>query len=380
MTTKKLNILLVFGTRPEVIKMAPVVKEFRKYPAHFNCKVCVTGQHRQMIDPLLKLFGIKVEYDLNLMRKNQTLDHITTTVLREIGGILEKEKTDYLVVQGDTTTAMAAAMAAFYKNVRVAHVEAGLRTFNKQHPFPEEVNRCIIDSMSDLYFAHTSSAKRNLIKEGVTPGKIEITGNTVIDALMETARKKFNFRGTPWERAIAKGRKLILMTAHRRENFGRPIEEICQAVKEIAQRYSQEVTFVYPVHLNPNIQKPVYSILEKVRNVILCDPMEYLPMVQLMKRSFFVLTDSGGLQEEAPSLGKPVLVLRKTTERPEGVKAGCVEVVGTDFLSIVKKTSALLENKKKYQRMAQAKNPYGDGTASKKIVARMLQEQYKAAP
>lgn len=375
MKANKLNILLVFGTRPEVIKMAPVVKEFRKYPKQFNCKVCVTGQHRQMIDPLLKLFNIQVDYDLNIMQENQGLEHITTRVLHEIGKIIDQDKTDWVVVQGDTTTAMAAGLAAFYRKVKIAHVEAGLRTNDKMHPFPEEVNRRVIDAMGDLYFAHTPEARNNLLKEGVESKKILVTGNTVIDALLESARKKFSFTGTALSGIEKEKRKIILMTAHRRENIGEPIIQICRAVRELATRHSKDVLFIYPVHLNPNILGPVHALLSGVNNVILTEPLEYLPLVHLMKKSYIVLTDSGGLQEEAPTFGKPVLVLRETTERPEGVKAGCVEVIGTDTKRIIKKVTELLKDKKKYRLMARAKNPYGDGTASRKIVRRLIKEQ-----
>ncbi len=367
----KQNILLVFGTRPEVIKMAPVVQEFRKYPDHFNVKVCVTGQHRQMIDTLLKLFEVDVDYDLNIMQENQGLEHITTKVLHEIGKIIDQDKTDWVVVQGDTTTAMAAGLAAFYRKVKVAHVEAGLRTWDKDHPFPEEVNRRIIDSFADIFFAHTSMARRNLVTEGVAAAKIHVTGNTVIDALLESSRKKFTFEGTNLAGLEHEKRKIILMTAHRRENTGEPILNICRAVRDLAVKHSKDVIFVYPVHLNPNILKPVHAVLAGVDNVILTEPMEYLPLVHLMKKSYFVLTDSGGLQEEAPTFGKPVLVLRETTERPEGVKAGCVKVIGTDTNKIIKSVEKLLKDKKSYARMAKAKNPYGDGKASIRIVKAM---------
>jgi UDP-N-acetylglucosamine 2-epimerase (non-hydrolysing) len=372
MNPGKLNILLVFGTRPEVIKMAPVVNELRKHPARFNAKVCITGQHRQMIDPLLKLFGIKADYDLNIMRANQNLEHITARVLAEVGTIIDRDKIDWVVVQGDTTTAMAAAMAAFYKRVKIAHVEAGLRTWDKEHPYPEEVNRRIIDSMADLYFAHTGLAKANLLKEGVKPSLIEVTGNTVIDALLESSRKKFSFHGTPLAFVEKDRRKIVLMTAHRRENFGEPIINICSAVRELAIKNADNLVFIYPVHLNPNIQNPVHSLLQGIDNVILTAPMEYLPLVHLIKKSHIVLTDSGGLQEEAPTFGKPVLVLRQTTERPEGVKAGCVKVIGTEVRNIVNAVGRLLKNKTEYNRMAKAKNPYGDGTASIRIVKRLI--------
>jgi UDP-N-acetylglucosamine 2-epimerase (non-hydrolysing) len=372
MAKKKLKVLLVFGTRPEVIKMAPVVKELRHRREDFVVKVCVTGQHRQMIDPLLKLFAIKSDYDLNIMTANQNLEHITSNVLQKVGSIIQVENPDYLLVQGDTTTAMAASLAAFYQKVKVGHIESGLRTFNKFHPYPEEVNRRIIDSVSDLFFAHTAMAKQNLLREGFEARSIEITGNTVIDALLETARKPFSFVGTSLEHVVDRKEKIILVTAHRRENMGEPIINICRALKEVALKYKNQLTFVYPVHLNPNIKEPVHSILRGVRNIVLTEPLEYLPFVHLMKRSYFIITDSGGLQEEAPSLGKPVLVLRETTERPEGVAAGCVDVIGTQKARIVKKIVELLENKKKYLAMSKARNPYGDGRAAVKTANRLL--------
>jgi len=356
--------------------MAPVVKELRKYPRQINCKVCVTGQHRQMIDPLLKLFSIKPDIDLNLMKKDQTLEHITISVLHQVGTLIEKQKIDWIIVQGDTTSAMAAALAGFYKKIKVAHVEAGLRTWDKENPFPEEINRRVIDSFADVFFAHTPLAKQNLLKEGVDRKLVQVTGNTVIDALLETARKKYDFSKTSLAKAVEDPRRLVLMTAHRRENFGPPIEDICEAVKALAYKHAKTLKFIYPVHLNPNIQKPVYAILGKVPNVYLCAPLEYLPMVQLIKKSYLVLTDSGGLQEEAPSLGVPVLVLRQTTERPEGVAAGCVQVIGMNKDNIIRKVNELLENPRKYARMSKAINPYGDGKASIRIVKRLL----KGAP
>ncbi len=375
MSAKKLNVLIVFGTRPEVIKMAPVVREFRKFPGRFNTKVCVTGQHRQMIDPLLKLFEIKVDYDLEIMRANQDLEYITKRVLDEVGAIILNDKIDWVLVQGDTTTAMAAALAAFYKKAKIGHIEAGLRTWDKENPYPEEVNRRIIDAMSDLCFAHTPAARKNLLNEGTKAAIVDVTGNTVIDALLQSVNKKYSFKGTALAGVETEKRKIILMTAHRRENVGEPIINICRAVKELALRYPKELLFIYPVHLNPKIKEPVHALLSGLENVILTAPMEYLPLVHLMKRSHFILTDSGGLQEEAPALGKPVLVLRETTERPEGVKAGCVEVIGTETKAIVKAVETLLKDKKKYARMSKAKNPYGDGTASRKIAARLGKEK-----
>ena len=371
---RMIKLLSVFGTRPEVIKMAPVIKELNRHPAEFNCRVCITAQHRQMIDPLLDLFTIKPDYDLNLMQEDQTLEHITITVLTELGKIINYEEPDYLVVQGDTTTAMAGSLAAFYQKTKVGHVEAGLRTGNKYHPYPEEVNRRIIDSLSDLYFAHTEQAKQNLVGEGVDDAKIEVTGNTVIDALLNVAEREFDMAGTILEKIQWNGKKVVLVTAHRRENFGNPLANICKAIREMAIRYPSDLCFIYPVHLNPNVQKTVHSMLDGVENILLVDPLEYAPFVQVMKRSYLILTDSGGLQEEAPSLGKPVLVLREITERPEGVAAGAVEVIGTEPGRIVEKTTELLINQEKYKVMSRAVNPYGDGKASERIVKRFLRE------
>lgn len=372
--TNKLNVLCVFGTRPEVIKMAPVVKELKKYPAQIDCKVCITGQHREMIDSLLGLFDINSNYDLNLMRKNQNLEHITTTVLHEVGQIIDKEQTDCLLVQGDTTTGMAASLAAFYKKIKIGHIEAGLRTWNKYHPYPEDVNRKIIDSLSDVYFVHTNKARENLLNEGVDPKNIEVTGNTVIDALLEMVNKDLNGKDDIVERLSLKGRKIILMTAHRRENIGDPIKNICMAVRKIADKYKNEVSIVYPVHLNPNIKVAVHSIIGETDNIKLIEPLEYHEFVHAMKQSYLILTDSGGLQEEAPSLGKPVLVLRETTERPEGVDAGCVEVIGTEVNNIVNSVSQLIDNSQKYEQMSKSANPYGDGKAAERIVARLLSD------
>jgi len=315
-----LKILTVFGTRPEVIKMAPVINEFKKYRGKIICRTCVTGQHRQMIDPLLELFGLKADYDLNIMRENQTLRHITTSVLDKMERIIKKERPDYLMVQGDTTTGMAAALAAYYQKVKITHVEAGLRTQDKYHPYPEEANRRIIDAIGDLYFAHTQWAKENLINEGVAEEKIEVTGNTVIDALLDISKRKIDFKGTELEK-VPMDKKIILVTAHRRESFGPPLINICKAIKEVASKYRSEVVFIYPVHLNPNVQKTAYSLLKETHNVFLIEPLRYEYLVHLMKKSYLILTDSGGIQEEAPSLRKPVLVLREVTERPEAVKA-----------------------------------------------------------
>jgi UDP-N-acetylglucosamine 2-epimerase len=369
-----LKILTVFGTRPEVIKMAPVIKEFKKHPKEISCCICITGQHKQMVDNLLALFDIKPDYDLNIMQQNQTLEQVTSLTLNRTCEVIKKERSDYLLVQGDATTAMASVLAAFYQKVKIAHIEAGLRTGDKFHPYPEEINRRIIDSLSDLYFTHTESARQNLISEGVSAEKIEVTGNTVIDVLLEVAGKDFNPHGTELEKFCLNDRKTILVTAHRRESFGEPLINICAAVKEIAFKFSSQVNIIYPVHLNPNVQGPVYSILNGIKNVFLIQPLEYFTFVQLMKKAYFILTDSGGIQEEGPSLGKPVLVLRKITERPEAVEAGTVELVGTETDKIVERVSALLEDKALYERMRKAINPYGDGKASQRIVHRLLQE------
>lgn len=366
-----LRVLSVFGTRPEVIKMAPVIRELQRHPDRFLSRTCLTGQHRQMIDPLLKLFQIEADYDLNIMRPNQSLEHVTTAILMQMGEILQQDRPDYVLVQGDTTTSMAASLAAFYQRVKIGHVEAGLRTGNKYHPYPEEVNRRIIDSASDLYFAPTEQAKQNLLNEGAADESVAVTGNTVIDALLQTAGRDFDPKGTILERLSLDGRKIILLTAHRRENLGRPLLNICRAVRSLACRYAENVCFVYPVHLNPNVQEPVRSLLGDVPNIYLTEPLDYLAFVQLIKRAHLILTDSGGLQEEGPSLGKPVLVLRQTTERPEGIAAGTVELVGTEVANIIEGVVRLLEDEEKYRRMALAVNPYGDGTAARRIVSRL---------
>lgn len=370
-----IRILSVFGTRPEAIKMAPVIKELGKHPGEFVCRVCVTAQHRQMIDPLLKLFDIKPNYDLNIMVENQSLEHITINVLQELCKIFKQEEPDYLVVQGDTTTAMAASLSAFYQKVRIAHVEAGLRTWKKMHPYPEEINRKVIDAVSDLLFVHTEEAKQNLLREGIADESIEVTGNTVIDALLDIAGREFNLKESVLKNIPFDERKVLLVTAHRRENFGQPLINICNAIREIAIRHS-DVCIVYPVHLNPNVKEPVYSILGDQRNVILTKPLNYECFLYLMKRSYFILTDSGGLQEEAPTFGKPVLVLREVTERPEAVEAGISEVVGTGAEKIIQRTARLLQDEREYRKMSMALNPYGDGKSSQKIVARLLKEAY----
>lgn len=369
-----LKVLTVFGTRPEAIKMAPVIAELEKFPELIDNRNCLTGQHKDMVAPLINLFNIRVDYDLNLMRENQTLEHITISVLQEITRILRQEHFDLLLVQGDTTTSMAAALAAFYCGTKIGHVEAGLRTFNKLHPYPEESNRKIIDSVADLFFAHSEAAKQNLLNEGIPSDRIAVTGNTVIDALLDVSNRPYSFAGTPLDTLPFDTRKVILVTAHRRESFGGPFESLCRGLRDLALKYRDEIVLVYPVHRNPNVRQVVNSILSGIDNVLLLDPLDYMPLVHLMKKCYMVLTDSGGLQEEAPSLGKPVLVLRQVTERQEGVKAGTLKVIGTDADDIVAEASRLLDDKNAYRAMATRLNPYGDGTARIKIVKRILED------
>ncbi|MDP1678935.1 MAG: UDP-N-acetylglucosamine 2-epimerase (non-hydrolyzing) [Candidatus Nitrotoga sp.] len=369
-----LKILTVFGTRPEAIKMAPLIAELEKYPELIENRNCLTGQHKDMVAPLIDLFNIRVDYDLNLMRENQTLEHITISVLQEVSRILREEHFDLLLVQGDTTTSMAAALAAFYCGVKIGHIEAGLRTFDKFHPYPEESNRKIIDAVADIFFAHSDQAKQHLLNEGIPEAQIEVTGNTVIDALLDVSSRPYSFAGTPLEALPFDTKRIVLVTAHRRESFGGPFESICRGLRELALKYKDQIVLVYPVHRNPNVRQVVNSVLSGIENVLLIDPLDYLPLVHLMKKSYMVLTDSGGLQEEAPSLGKPVLVLRKVTERQEGVEAGTLKLVGMNTATIVAEASRLLEDEGAYKSMATKANPYGDGTASIKIVQRILNE------
>ena len=369
-----IKILTVFGTRPEAIKLAPLLKEFEKSSNSVISKICVTAQHRQMLDQVLNLFDIKPDYDLDIMKPGQNLFDVTCNVLQGLKPILEAERPDILLVHGDTTTTLAASLAAYYSNTKVGHVEAGLRTGNKFSPFPEEINRKIAGAISDLHFAPTEAARRNLLREGVSSNSIHVTGNTVVDALLSVTlrinsdpaikkdmEERFCF--------LKPSKKLILITGHRRESFGGGFENICKALVEIAAR-RPDVEILYPVHLNPNVQEPVNRILGvgKHSNIHLINPVDYLPFIYLMNRSYLIITDSGGVQEEAPSLGKPVLVMRETTERPEAVDAGTVVLVGTDFDKIVGETIRLLTDTHVYQAMAMAHNPYGDGKASKRIV------------
>ncbi len=369
-----IKVIAVFGTRPEAIKMAPVVHQLKSQKNKFKTIVCVTAQHRHMLDQVLKIFNIRSNYDMDIMRKAQTLYQITTNGLLQLEAIYKKEKPDLVLVHGDTTTTLVAALAAFYEKIPVGHVEAGLRSFDKFNPFPEEINRRIADVLSDLYFVPTALGARNLKREGINSRQLYVTGNTVIDALHLALKQPYRLRDKELNR-LAPGKRIILVTAHRRENWGQPLANICAALKQVAQDYP-DVQIIYPVHLNPQVKNIVYPALGKIKNVILCQPLDYLDFIHLMKKSYLVLTDSGGLQEEAPSLGKPVLVLRRVTERPEGVKAGTVKVIGTDRKEIYRQTSRLLTDKKAYLKMASAVNPYGDGQASQRI-ARAIGQYFR---
>lgn len=346
--------------------MAPVVRELEKYSDQVKSVVCVTAQHRRMLDQVLTLFGITPDYDLNIMRPDQTLVEVTANALTQLDGVLQAEKPDWVLTQGDTTTAMVGALAAFYRRIRVGHVEAGLRTWDRFRPFPEEINRRVADAVSDLHFAPTEIARENLLREGADEAGVVVTGNTVIDALLEVASRDYDWDDGELA-AVPRDKRLILVTAHRRESFGEPLRQICAALGEIAGSFP-DARIVYPVHPNPNVRGVVYDQLSGVQNVTLLEPLEYLSFVQLMKASSLVLTDSGGLQEEAPSLGKPVLVLREVTERIEGLAAGTLKVVGTAQQRIVEETARLLEDGEEYERMSRAINPYGDGHASERIV------------
>lgn len=363
------KVLLVIGTRPEAIKMAPVVHALAAKPERFLVRVCVTAQHRQMLDQVLRLFEIKPDHDLNVMRPGQSLTAVTAAVLRGMEEVLRTENPDWVLVQGDTTTVMATSLAAFYQRTRVGHVEAGLRTGDIGQPFPEEMNRRVCSVMADVHYAPTQQAAANLRAEGVPSSRIVVTGNTVIDALRQVSAMPFDWSQFSCGGASAgwEGKQLVLVTAHRRENFGPPLERICEAIREIARHRTGSVHFVYPVHLNPNVQEPVGRLLGMLPNITLLPPLEYLQLVHLLKRSYLVLTDSGGLQEEAPGLGKPVLVLREVTERPEGVAAGTVKLVGTDPDRIVREVSLLLDDPAEHRRMSEATNPYGDGFAAARI-------------
>ena len=368
-----MKILSIFGTRPEAIKMAPLVQRLERDPA-FDSHVCITAQHRSMLDSVLELFDISASFDLNIMKRNQGLTHVTTAVLEGLAPILKDLRPDRVLVHGDTTTTFAGALAAFYAKIPVGHVEAGLRTGDLQAPWPEEMNRRLTDQMSDMHFSPTKTAQQNLLTSGIEKKTIFVTGNTVIDSLL-TISDRLETSTTLAARAnlnlpkLDEQHKLILVTGHRRENFGKGFENICDALSRLAER--SDINIVYPVHLNPNVQEPVQRLLGNRSNIYLTNPLDYLSFVSLMKRSYLIITDSGGIQEEAPSLGKPVLVLRDKTERPEAIEAGTVKLVGTNSNTIVCETEALLDNKRTYDNMSQAHNPYGDGRACERIVAEL---------
>lgn len=378
-----MKIMLVFGTRPEAIKMAPLVKEFQKYPEKFETLVCVTGQHREMLDQVLHIFEITPDYDLNIMKQGQDLYDVTARVLVGMRDVLRESNPDVVLVHGDTTTSTAAALAAFYQQIPVGHVEAGLRTHNIYSPWPEEMNRQITGRIATYHFSPTPLSKHNLLAEGVNEEKIHVTGNTVIDALYMVVDKIKNDKSLDTElenilrqsgydvKRLNNGKKLVLITGHRRENFGDGFINMCTAIKDLTQKYP-DVDFVYPMHLNPNVRKPIHEVfgedLSNLGNMFFIEPLEYLSFVYLMEKSNIVLTDSGGIQEEAPGLGKPVLVMRDTTERPEALEAGTVKLVGTNYDKIVNEVSALLDNNEYYEKMSKAVNPYGDGLACSRII------------
>lgn len=360
------KILSVFGTRPEAIKMAPVVKELERRPEQFTSVVAVTAQHREMLDQVLELFAIEPDYDLDIMKPGQDLFDITSRALLGLKPILEREQPDVLVVQGDTTTTFVAALAAFYYKIGVGHVEAGLRSFDKFHPFPEEVNRSLTTVIADYHFAPTQTARDNLLRAGVPASSIFVTGNTVIDALVQTVRDEYVFECPDLRAVDFENKRIILVTAHRRENWGEPLRDICKAIRAIVEA-NADVEVVFSVHLNPVVQQAANEILGDVARVHLVKPLDYEPFVQLINKSYLILTDSGGIQEEAPSLGKPVLVLREVTERPEGVEAGTVRVVGRDTQRIIEAAQLLLDDASEYYAMARSVNPYGDGHAGERI-------------
>ena len=381
------KVMLVFGTRPEAIKMAPLVKEFQKQPKRVETVVCVTGQHREMLDQVLKIFDIKPDYDLNIMKQGQDLYDVTARVLTGMRDVLKEVKPDVVLVHGDTTTSTAAALAAFYQQIPVGHVEAGLRTHNIYSPWPEEMNRLLTGRLATYHFSPTPLSRNNLIKESVDDRNIIITGNTVIDALYWVVDKIKNNKELDNEledilskagydvNRLNNGKKLVLITGHRRENFGDGFINMCTAIKDLTVKYL-DLDFVYPMHLNPNVRKPIHEVfgenLSGLKNMFFIEPLEYLSFVYLMEKSSIVLTDSGGIQEEAPGLGKPVLVMRDTTERPEALDAGTVKLVGTDYNKIVNEVSSLIDDKAAYEKMSKAVNPYGDGLACGRIVNALL--------
>jgi UDP-N-acetylglucosamine 2-epimerase (non-hydrolysing) len=364
-----MKILSVFGTRPEAVKMAPIVKLLAQ-TAGMESRVCVTAQHRQMLDQVLNLFEIKPDYDLDLMRADQSLAQLSAAIFTNLDPVLEDFKPDWVLAQGDTTTVAITSLLAYYRRIKFGHVEAGLRTHDKWQPFPEEINRRVAGVTADLHFSPTEWSRQNLLREGIADDIIKVTGNTVIDALKFVSEQPEPAEITQLTTSRLKAKRLILVTAHRRENFGQPMEDICHALLELAKRGDVEI--VYPVHLNPNVQEPVNRLLNGVEHITLLPPMDYLPLVHLMKHAVLILTDSGGIQEEAPAFGIPTLVLRDVTERPEGVKAGTLKLVGTDTSFIVQEAKRLLEDESAYAEMAKAANPYGNGHAAKKIIQVLL--------
>ena len=365
--TKPVRVLTVFGTRPEAIKLAPVIDELSRRPGIIS-KVCVTAQHRDMLDQVLTPFGIVPDHDLNLMQADQTLPGLAASILEKLAPVLQSERPDWVIVQGDTTTAALAALGAFYQRAKVAHVEAGLRSYDKWQPFPEEINRRVAGVIADLHFAPTEQSRKNLLREGVPESNVLVTGNTIIDALHWIQSLPWNPETLGRQASVLTepGIRLILVTAHRRENFGEPMLQICGALRTLAENYP-DIRILYPVHKNPNVWEPVHRLLGNISNISLIPPVDYLTLVQLMKRSCIVLTDSGGIQEEAPALGVPALVLRDVTERPEGVASGNVKLVGSDPKRIISETSRLLDDPAEHTRMARAANPYGDGHAAERI-------------
>lgn len=370
---KKIKLMTVFGTRPEAIKMCPLVLEMQKYPDFIEPIVAVTAQHREMLDQVLQLFAIKPDYDLNIMTAGQTLYDVTGRALAGLKDVLAEAQPYMVLVHGDTTTTFVGALASFYAQIPVGHVEAGLRTGNKFSPYPEEMNRKLTGAIADIHFAPTSTSKNNLLKENIDPAAIVVTGNTVIDALQTTVKADYRFTDSGLQKALAGGKRLILVTTHRRENLGEPMRHVYQALRKVLENHP-DVEAIFPVHKNPKVREIVNEELGKLAQVHLIEPLDYEPFANLMAKVDIVLTDSGGIQEEAPALGKPVLVLRDTTERPEAVDAGTVKLVGTAYDDVLRETSLLLDDSKYYQSMAEAANPYGDGRACERIIRKILHE------
>lgn len=366
-------VLSIIGTRPEAIKMMPIIRQMEKNSEKFRSVLCVTGQHREMLDQVLDLFGVRPDYDLNLMKSNQQLSELTADLFIGLEQVLLEVQPDWVLVQGDTTTAFVAAMVAFYHQTPFGHIEAGLRTGDRYSPFPEEINRRLADLLADAYFAPTERARQALLHEGCPAQNIYVTGNTVIDALLDVAARDYDWVAGPLA-DLASDSRIVLITAHRRESFGEPFKELCLAIRQLAEMFAdEEIHFVYPVHLNPNVRQPVQAILSGLSNISLLEPLDYLSLVHLMKRSTLILTDSGGIQEEAPSLGVPVLVMRDKTERPEGIEAGVVRLVGTGRDCIVAEAERLLRDPAAHAAMATKVNPYGDGKAANRIVSILLE-------